>query len=146
MTQQMRSKTLSDTPPQWVLVFDPGDEPVSVLTRFAEEKGIGAAQIAGIGGFSDVKLAFFDLQAKEYQPIRVNEQVEVMSLLGNIGRYENKPKLHIHCIVGKRDGTTMGGHLLEAHVRPTLELFVTTYRSELERALDPVTNLPLLKP
>jgi predicted DNA-binding protein with PD1-like motif len=143
----MRSKRLNDRPREtWVLAFDPGDEPISLLLQFATKNDIRAAQISGIGGFSDVKLAFFDLQDKEYKPIPLNEQVEVMSLLGNISRYEGKPKLHVHCIVGKRDGSAMGGHLLEAHVRPTLEVFVTAYQNEIERVLDPTTNLPLLKP
>jgi len=143
----MRSKRLDPTPHEtWVLVFEPGDEPVSLLTTFAAEKDILAAQISGIGGFSDAKLAFFDLHDKEYKPIPVNEQIEVMSLLGNIAQYENKPKLHLHCIIGRRDGTTMGGHLLEAHVRPTLEVFVTVYTDHIVREVDDATNLPLLKP
>lgn len=129
-----------------MLVFDTGDEPVSLLQQFATQHHVHSAQVSGIGGFSEATLAFFDLQEKEYQPISVNEQVEVMSLIGNIARYDSKPKLHIHCVVGKRDGTAVGGHLLAAHVRPTLELFVTVYDAGLERELDTATNLPLLKP
>jgi predicted DNA-binding protein with PD1-like motif len=143
----MRSKLLNAEPHKtWVVVFDPGDDPVSLLADFAAEYKIGSAHISGIGGFSDVTLAFFDLKEKQYKPIPIREQVEVMSLLGNIALYEGKSRMHLHCIVGKRDGSTMGGHLLEAHVRPTLEVFVTAYAEPMFRTLDPGTNLPFLKP
>jgi predicted DNA-binding protein with PD1-like motif len=142
----MRSRVLNDAPKTWVLVFDPGDEPVSVLTELARTHNIRAARVSGIGGFSEVTLAYFNLQTKEYEPIPLHEQVEVMSLLGNIALHEGKPKLHLHCVVGRRDGTTRGGHLLEARVQPTLELMLVESPAELQRTIDPATNLPLLKP
>ncbi len=141
----MKSKLLSEAPSKtWVLVFEPGDEPVSLLTEFANEQDIRAARISGIGGFSEVKLAYFNLQTKEYEPIPVREQVEVMSLLGNVARFEDQAKLHVHAVIGKRDGSAHGGHLLEARVRPTLEVFVVEAPVELRREKDPATGLPLL--
>ncbi len=142
----MRNKLVSDKPKTWVLVFDPGDEPVSILTNFAREHSIRAAQICGIGGFSDAKLAYFDIDEKEYKPIEIREQVEVTSFLGNLSIYQNEPKLHAHCVIGRRNGDAITGHLLEGHVQPTLEIFLTAYDQELRRELDPAPNLPLLKP
>ena len=144
----MRSKLLNQSASAraWMLVFDDDDDVLPTLLAFAREQKISGASVMGIGGFHDVTLAFFDLQKKEYMPIPIHEQVEVMSLLGNIGRQQAETKLHLHCIVGKRDGSAHGGHLLAARVRPTLELFVTETGGSLERALDPKTGLPLLVP
>jgi predicted DNA-binding protein with PD1-like motif len=141
----MKNKLLTGPPERsWLLVFEPGDEPVSVLTEFANRQGIAGARLSGIGGFAEVTLAYFNLETKEYEPIPIREQVEVMSLLGNVARFEGKAKLHLHAIVGKRDGSAHGGHLLSAHVQPTLEIFLDESRTELRREKDPVTGLPLL--
>ena|ERR1051325_9810529 len=143
----MRSKLLSGLPNKtWVLVFEPGDEPVTVLTDFALEHGIRAGSITGIGGFSGITLGYFNLLTKEYERIPVREQVEVMSLIGNVAQFEGKPKLHLHVVIGKRDGSAHGGHLLEARVQPTLELMLVESSAEMQRVIDPATNLPLLKP
>jgi predicted DNA-binding protein with PD1-like motif len=72
-----------------------------------------------------VTLGFFELTRKNYKEIAIEEQVELMSLVGNIARDDKgEPKLHAHVVVGKSDGTAHGGHLLEAHVQPTLEVVI----------------------
>jgi predicted DNA-binding protein with PD1-like motif len=126
-------------------VFEPGEEPIAFLTAFCDERRISGGHLSGIGGFSEVTLAYFNLHTKEYEPIPIREQVEVMSLLGNIARFEGKPKLHLHAIIGKRDGSAHGGHLLNARVQPTLEVFLEESPEELRREKDAATGLPLLK-
>ena len=144
----MRSKLLTQSAAAktWMLVFDDDDDVLPTLLAFAREQRIAGGSVMGLGGFHDVTLAFFDLQKKAYMPIPIHEQVEVMSLLGNIAQQQGETKLHIHCIVGKRDGSAHGGHLLAARVRPTLELMVTDIGGSLERAVDSKTGLPLLRP
>lgn len=144
----MRSKLLNQSAAAktWMLVFDDDDDVLPTLLAFAREQRIAGGSVMGIGGFHDVTLAFFDLQKKEYLPIPVHEQVEVMSLLGNIAQQQGETKLHLHCVVGKRDGSAHGGHLLAARVRPTLELIVSETGVSLERAVDPKIGLPLLVP
>ena len=70
--------------------------------------------------------------------------MEVLSLLGNVAIKGDEHKLHAHVVLGKRDGTAHGGHLLEAYVRPTLELIVTESPAHLRRVTDEKTGLPLL--
>ncbi len=141
----MKSSKLTGVPAKsWVLVFETGDEPIALLTEFAATNKIRGARVSGIGGFSEVTLAYFNLRSKEYEPIPIREQVEVMFLLGNIGKFEGMPKVHVHAVVGKRDGSAHGGHLLEERVRPTLELFVVESPVELQRRKDSATGLPLL--
>jgi predicted DNA-binding protein with PD1-like motif len=88
--------------------------------------------------------AIFDRQRKDYKNIPVKEQVEVLSFAGNIARKEGKPLLHAHVVVGKSDGTAMGGHFLGGKVWPTLEMVVTELPVQLTRALDEETGLPLI--
>lgn len=130
----------------YALVFDRGDEVVATLEDFARSAELGAARFAGIGAFRDAVLAWFDWDAKDYRRIPVDEQVEVMSLLGNVSREDGAPKVHAHVTVGTATGDARGGHLLEAHVRPTLELFLTEAPARLERRKDEASGLALIRP
>ncbi len=127
------------------LVFDTGDEFMLELTNFAKENDLTASSITAIGAFSDATLGFFDMEKREYEEIPVEEQVEVLSLVGDIApKGDGEPQVHAHVVVGRSDGTTRGGHLLEAHVRPTLEVIVTESPEHLQRRTDKETGLALI--
>ena len=142
----MKSKLLHDENglKTFALVFDQDDEVQESLLRFATENGLRGTQVTAIGGFSEVTLAFFDRQEKSYQEIPVKEQVEVISFLGNIVEKDGDPMLHAHAVVGKRDGTTRGGHFLNGRVWPTLEMIVIETPVRLRRLKDEETGLPLI--
>jgi uncharacterized protein len=141
----VRSKLLSKgAEPTFILVFGKGDEAISQLTAFAEDHGISAAHFTGIGAFRDVTLGYFDRATKRYEPIPVDEQVEVLTLAGDIALEDGKPKVHAHVVVGKRDGSAHGGHLLEGHVWPTLELVLSDSPARLRKRFDPETGLALV--
>jgi len=142
----MRAKMLNAGPERtYALIFDKGDEPVSLISAFAREHKIGAARLSAIGAFSEVVLGYFDWEKKDYQRIALREQVEVLSLLGDIALGEKgEPKLHAHIVVGKRDGTAHGGHLLEGRVRPTLEVLLIQSPAALQKVHDAETGLALI--
>jgi predicted DNA-binding protein with PD1-like motif len=143
----MRSRRLDDTNGlvSYALVFDTGDEVNETLLAFAREHRVESAHFTGIGALTDVVLGYFEWDRKEYKRIPVHEQVEVVSLVGNIARSpDGGPALHAHIVIGKSDGVAMGGHLLSGHVRPTLEVALTESPAHLQRAIDPETGLALL--
>jgi uncharacterized protein len=102
----------------WAVIFQTGDEAVAGLKKFARENNLSAAQVTAIGAFSNLKIAYFSIEKNDYKYIPITEQVEVLSLMGDITLKENEPQLHVHVVVGKSDGTAHGGHLTEAYVRP----------------------------
>jgi predicted DNA-binding protein with PD1-like motif len=128
----------------YVVVLDLEDDVLERLGAFLREERIAAAKFYGVGGFRRVTLAYYDMEAKRYLPIEVDEQVEVVSLIGNVAMYEGRPRIHAHCAVGHRDGRTTGGHLLSAVVRPTLELMVEEIAADLRRTDRPEIGIPLL--
>lgn len=144
----MRSRQIHENQGQrtFALVFEAGDEAMAGLKRFAEENKLSAAQITGIGAFRDVTLGYFHWEKKEYQKIPVGEQVEVLSLIGDVAQEQGKPKVHVHIVVGRSDGTTRGGHLIEGHVRPTLEVILTESPAHLRKQHDPESGLALIRP
>lgn len=142
----MKAKLLSDnTERTYALIFEAGDEVISGLTAFARENGITASRFSAIGAFSDVVLGYFDWERKDYDRILVDEQVEVLSLNGDIALDGNEPKVHAHVVIGKRDATAHGGHLLEAHVRPTLEVVLIGSPAHLCRRHDHASGLALIR-
>jgi uncharacterized protein len=141
----MRAKLLNDQGEKtFALIFDKGDEVVSGLTAFAKERGVAAGHFTAIGAFSQVTLGYFDGELKDYVKIPVREQVEVLSLIGDIALDGGEPKLHAHVVIGKRDGTAHGGHLVDARVWPTLEVILEESPRHLRRTLDPETGLALI--
>src|SRR5437764_15382093 len=130
----------------FALVLGTGDEAMASLTAFATEHQLRASHFTAIGAFSKAVVAYFDWTAKEYRHIAIDEQVEVLSLAGDITTEDHKPKVHAHVVLGKADATAHGGHLIEASVRPTLEIVVTETPRPLHRRFDPASGVALIDP
>ena len=141
----MQSRMIDTQPNTYAVIFAPGDEVTAGLAAFAQERHLSASHFTAIGGFQEVTLGYFDWDKKEYKPIAVREQVEVLSLIGDIALDKGASKVHAHVIIGKSDGTAHGGHLLKAYVRPTLEVIVTESAGELRKSFDPLSKLDLIQ-
>src|SRR5260370_26833736 len=138
MEAPMQSKQFGN---EHVLVFDTGEKVLETLNTYLTQHHITGAKFLAIGGFSQVQLEYFNIQTKQYEHRDVNEQAEVISLIGNVALVDGKPYVHAHVSVGTRDYQARDGHLGEATVQPTLELFLTQLNSELVREQDPSTGL-----
>ena len=143
----MRAKLLNERPEKtFALVFETGDEVMKALEAFARQEQLAGSHFTAIGAFREATLGYFDWGTKDYLRIPVREQVEVLSLIGDVARDEQGgPKLHAHVVVGKSDGTAHGGHLLEAVVRPTLEVILVESPRHLQRRHDRETGLALIR-
>lgn len=143
----MKGKLLNDRGGKtFAVVFGTGDEVASGLLAFAKGQRLAGSHFTAIGAFSDATLGYFDWQQKDYKKIPVREQVEVLSLVGDISLDEKgEPKVHAHVVVGRSDGSTLGGHLLEAHVRPTLEVVLVESPEHLQRKYEPESKLALIR-
>ena len=143
----MKSRELVDAAglKLWIAVLDPGDEAKAALTKFAKDMRIESASFVALGAFERVTLGYFDWEKKEYRPIAVNEQVEVLSFIGDVVKDEkNAPSLHAHTVVGRSDATTRGGHFLDGIVRPTLEVTFTETPAHLVRRKRLGLDIPLI--
>jgi len=129
----------------FILVLDEGDEAFSSISAFAEKNGISAASVTAIGAFSRATIAFFEFEKKSYKKIPVPEQSEVLSAIGDIAvGDEGKASLHLHAVLGLSDGSTKGGHFIEGHVRPTLEVVVRETPAHLRRRELPGLGIALI--
>jgi predicted DNA-binding protein with PD1-like motif len=128
----------------FAFVLETDEDPIEVLTAAANDYHLASSQITGVGGFARATLGYFDRDRKQYLPIAIDDQVEVLSLVGDVAHDGTKRVVHAHCVVGLRDGTTRGGHLLAAVVWPTLEVIVTEWPAFLHKRFDPDLGLPLI--
>ena len=131
----------------FVVVLDAGDEAFSALTDFANRNHLGGASLSALGAFERVTVGWFDLRAKTYRPIEIDEQCEGLSLLGDIAVGDDgKASLHMHAVLGLQDGTTRGGHFLKGIVRPTLEVTIVETPTHLRRRKQPELGIALIQP
>ena len=128
----------------FALVFETGDEVMGPLAEFLRENSVSAARFTGIGAFQSVTLGYFDTERKDYDKIPINEQVEVLSLAGDVALEDGEPGIHAHVVVAKSDASAHGGHLIEAIVRPTLEVVLVDSPTLLRKRIDPETGLALI--
>jgi uncharacterized protein len=131
---------------QYAVIFYQGDEAFSGLVEFAEKYHVTSAHFTAIGALDGATVGWFDPQRKMYKKIPIHGQHEVIGMSGDIALYQGKPVVHAHMLAGGPDGTTSGGHVLEAYVSPTLEVMVTVNPVTMQKRPDPETGLTLIDP
>jgi predicted DNA-binding protein with PD1-like motif len=128
----------------YVIRFEDEEVVPDRLLEFLAAESITAGSLTGIGAVRSAKIAFFDTEECEYLDMQFDEQLEILALIGNVALHQGKPLVHAHVTLGRRDGTTLGGHLRWGVVRPTLEVYLRVFPSPIERAVDPKYGLPAL--
>lgn len=142
----MRYKQVEQQPKTFVLIFETGDELASGLKSFAKEKGLTGSSFKAIGALSHAKLGWFNWETRKYETaVDLSEQVELLSLIGDIAVKDGEPQVHAHVVIGLKNGVAHGGHLLEATVRPTCELVLTESPAHLQKQFDPASGIALIQ-
>ena len=143
---QVRLLNPGETTKQYEVIFYQGDEAFSGLVEFAERYHVTSAHFTAIGALNGAVLGWFDPGRKMYKKIPIDGQHEAIGMSGDIALYQGKPIVHTHMVLGGPDGTTHGGHVLEAYVSPTLEVMVTVDPVTMQKRFDPETDLTLIDP
>ena len=142
----MQFRLVDEKPRTYVLIFETGEEIASGLKQFAQEQRLSGSSFKAIGALSAVKLGWFNWETKKYQTAcDLKEQVELVSLIGDIADKDGQPQVHAHLVVARSDGSAFGGHLLEATVRPTCELVLTESPQHLQKRIDPESGIALIR-
>lgn len=127
-----------------VVVCDKGEEAVAAVGAALRDQQMLAARVTAVGGFAGAEVGWFDRELRDYRRIRVYEQVEVLSLVGDVADLNGQPALHAHSVLGRSDGSTVGGHLMRGEVWPTLEVIISEVSPELAKRIDPESGLALI--
>ncbi len=141
----MHFRKINESPKTFILVFETGDELAEGLLRFAKEQKLSAASFKAVGALSSVRLGWLSWESKRYEPsVTLDEQVELLTLIGDVALKDGEPVVHAHAVVGKKDGTAHGGHLLKARIRPTCEVFLIESPAHLQKFVDAESGVALI--
>jgi predicted DNA-binding protein with PD1-like motif len=122
----------------FLVVLDVGDGVIDSLKKLAAAERIGMASFTGIGAVKDVVLGYLDLDQKEYLKREFGaDSMELVAMSGNLALLNGEPVAHCHAVVGDREMRVFGGHLFEARVSVTAEIFLRVYEGEMTREFAP---------
>ncbi len=129
----------------WIVRLDKGEKLIESLASVAKNHKIDGAWIMALGACTKVELGFYDLKNKQYKWRTFNEELEILSLQGNIAWENDEPILHIHGTFSNDNMQAIGGHVKELVVGGTCEIFLHKWDAKkLNRSLNEPTGLKLL--
>jgi predicted DNA-binding protein with PD1-like motif len=105
---------------------------------------IGYATLTGLGAVSRATVAYWNADTRQYEHHVLDEQLEVVSLIGNVSVKDGAPFTHIHVTLGGSDLSIRGGHFIDATINPNLEIWVRPEAAILQRTLDETSGLYLM--
>ncbi len=117
--------------------LESGDRVAESLTALLRAEKIGFAWINGLGALRWLRLSYWNAETLEYEPHEYEEQVEVVSLVGNAALRDGQPALHLHISLGRADLSMYGGHFNDGIVHPNLEVWLRPEQGEVRRELEP---------
>jgi len=129
----------------WLLRLEKGEKVIEKITEFAKKHKIKSAWFSGIGALESVEIAFYKLEQKKFITKKIDNPTEVVSLNGNISKYQNEIALHAHIVLSDAEFNTSAGHLNEAVVGATLEIIINDLKKDVIREYNEEIGLKLLK-
>lgn len=124
-----------------------GEKVLLSITAFCDERGIKSAWFSGLGAVRNTELGYYRAKERAYAFVMIEENREVASFSGNIAQKDAKAFAHAHAVLSAADATLacQGGHVREAEVALTLEVFLQPLGADIAREFDDETGLQLLK-
>ncbi len=136
-------KIIFDSKEKSIVQFEKGDEPISLLEKLAEERGLSFT-FSMIGGCLDVELAYYDIETKTYaSKTHSARNIEIITITGNAAWVDGKVWVHAHGVFGDDDHNTFGGHVNKLTISATGETAIEWLPEKLEKKIDPVSGLKL---
>lgn len=130
----------------WLVVLDKDQKILQTLTTIVEKENIKGGHLSAIGALKNAELGFYELHKQDYIRKQFNVgDFELISMNGNISLKDGAPYVHAHAALGKEDFSVFGGHLFEAEVAVTAEIYITPFGAMPERQLNTEIGLATLQ-
>lgn len=127
------------------LRIERGEDLVKSVHTFCQSNKIHAGWVQGLGACDQVTVSYYDLEAQQYKQESFEEEFEVLNLTGNISLLDEKPFMHAHVSLGRKDKSVIGGHLHSMRISGTGEIYIKSFDNSFVREKDEETGLSLLK-
>lgn len=121
-----------------------GEEIIACMNKFCADEGVKLATITGIGAAEFATVAVYNVKTKKYAHKSISRALEITALNGNVTTMDGKPYIHLHASFSDEDGGFYGGHLKEALVGATCEIFIKCIHGSVDRSVDEATGLNLM--
>lgn len=137
---------LVNTERPFILALKMGENLFEGIMRCAAAVNLKSASISGLGALDDVTVAYYNLSTKQYQTKLFKGMYELISLNGNVARFDGKHFIHIHAALGTEEYNVVGGHIMDATVGPSAEITIVPLSANIDRQYDDATGLKLMCP
>ena len=134
----MLTKKVNDT---IIVRLDKGEEILGCLRAVCAEYAVRAASISGIGAVKGTTIGMYDMETGRYSDLKLPTFMELTNLSGNVSALNGETYLHVQITLAGENGHAFGGHLKEALIGATAEIFVTVFDTNIDRARDEATGL-----
>ena len=128
----------------FLLRLEKGEEVTPKLASFIKEQNINSGFIYGLGAILEIELGYYNLEKKEYIWKKFVGAYEIASLTGNISKVDDEPFIHMHGVFTNKEFISIGGHIKNARVGATCEIYITNFKMEISRKFDKEIALKLL--
>ena len=128
----------------YVIRLDEGEEIMASLRSFAQKEGLQGGLISGLGTVDHCVLGFFDRPSGRYEKKEVREEMELIALTGNLSLLDGEPFPHLHIVLSRANFSVVAGHLFEATISVTGELFLLDTGTPIHRGASETAFRPLL--
>jgi predicted DNA-binding protein with PD1-like motif len=129
-----------------VCTYPDPDEVIATLNQFAADHEIPSGRIQAVGSVMDATLAWWNDATNKVETYSAEGQFEVVSFLGNLATpAEGCQRVHAHAVLAGPGGALIGGHVVNMHVRASLEVSVTAFHVPVTRAFNKAFNLCTLE-
>jgi len=129
---------------KYVLKAEVGEDVMNELKVFCTEQRIEAASFFAIGAAKEIRIAWFDIHKKEYVQREIQQELEIISLLGNVAVGNGEVIVHAHGSFSDKDMQVMAGHVTKVIVGAACEIVLEKLEGKIEKAYDSETGLKLM--
>ena len=136
---------------KYVLRANVGEEVIGALQEFSRKEGVVAGEFFAIGVAKEVKLGWYNVDAKEYAWKEFQEKLEIVSLLGNIAwkpfdsAQGKQVIVHAHGSFSNQQMQVVGGHVAKLVVGAACEIVLERFDGRIEKSYDDRTGLSLMQ-
>ena len=126
-----------------LLRLERGEELCASLLELARREKISLAKVEGLGASDHCVVGLYRLDEQRFSPVTLERPLEICTVTGSLTRKNGEPYLHLHGVLADETGACWGGHLKEARISATAELFLELLPGTVERVHDEKTGLEL---
>ncbi|MCH7604475.1 DNA-binding protein [Patescibacteria group bacterium] len=117
----------------YILRIDKGEDVIEEVTKFCNAETIQAGFFRAIGAASEITISWYNVHKKEYTDRHIQEDLEIISVTGNVAMLKGKSYVHAHGCLSNEAMEPVAGHIKQLRVAATCEVVLEALQGTVER-------------